>query len=90
MNGRSNNFFKEQHKNIPYVIIERAIHGDTLAINEVLGFYEPYINKLSSKILFDENGNGYNCKDTVLYNELKNKLILGIQKFNIKYGDAYD
>lgn len=87
MNGRSNNFFKRQSQNIPFTIIESAIRGDTLAINEVLGFYEPYINKLSSKILFDENGNGYNCKDTVLYHELRNKLILGIQKFNINYGE---
>lgn len=50
---------KAEHKILSFTVIVLAVHGDVNAMNQVLKHFEPYINKLSQKTLFDEFGNPY-------------------------------
>ena len=44
---------------LSYDLIERAILGDETAVNRIVEIYEPYINTLASKPLYDSKGNEY-------------------------------
>jgi len=67
---------------IPYPVIVLAAGGDVDAINAVLKHYEGYIAVLSTKQLFDENGNPYLCVDEGLRRRLETKLITAILTFD--------
>ena len=81
---------KEQRKRTPYKrkqallskkVIFAAIRGEERALHRVLVYYDKYINRLSSRELYDCYGNIYVYQDPVLKTELQNKLIAGILKF---------
>jgi hypothetical protein len=59
-----------------------AMDGDVDAINAVLKHYEGYIAVLSTKQLFDENGNAHLCVDEGLRRRLETKLITAMLNFN--------
>ena len=59
-----------------------AAGGDVDAINAVLKHYEGYIAVLSTKQLFDEDGNPYLCVDEGLRRRLETKLITAILTFD--------
>lgn len=65
-------------------LICAAICGEEAAMQKVIKYYEPYINSLSSRELYDAYGNVYNYRDPVLKTELQNRLIAGILKFRIR------
>ena len=67
---------------IPYPVIVLAAGGDVDAINAVLKHYEGYIAVLSTKQLFDEDGNPYLCVDEGLRRRLETKLITAILTFD--------
>jgi len=67
---------------IPYPVIVLAAGGDVDAINAVLRHYEGYIAVLSTKQLFDEDGNPYLCVDEGLRRRLETKLITAILTFD--------
>jgi len=67
---------------IPYPVIVLAAGGDVDAINAVLKHYEGYIAVLSTKQLFDEDGNPYLCVDDGLRRRLETKLITAILTFD--------
>lgn len=62
-------------------LIQAAVSGDKVAIEKIVSIYEPYINKLASKKLFDEEGNEYIGIDIDLKEHLKTKLIEVIFKY---------
>lgn len=44
---------------LPMPVIEAARAGDAEAVEQVLRYYEGYINKLCARTLYDEYGNPY-------------------------------
>ncbi len=66
-----------------YEIIKSAINGDIEAINRLMKIYEPYINKLATKRLFDKDGNEYMGIDVDLHDRLKQKLLKIIVNYKV-------
>ncbi len=73
----------QNSKLLPYSVIEAAVQGDVNAINTVLKHYERYIVKLSTRVLYDENGSAYYCVDDELKRRLETKLITKILDFKL-------
>ena len=73
---------KTKNSLIPYPVMALAADGDVDAINAVLKHYEGYINVLSTRQLYDENGNPYLCVDETLRRRLETKLITAILTFD--------
>ena len=67
---------------IPYPVIVLAAGGDVDAINAVLRHFGDYISVLSTKRLYDGDGNPYLCVDEGLRRRLETKLITAILTFN--------
>ena len=62
-------------KLVPFAVIQRAVEGDIISINEVLKHYEGDISCLSVRKMHDEYGNEYYCVDETLRSRLEAKLI---------------
>lgn len=69
---------KRQPQLIQYKVIELAIQGDSVAIEEVLLSYSSYIYKLSSR-----STNGLSKIDEYMRGRLELKLMAAILKFDI-------
>ncbi len=67
---------------LPFAVIEAAASGDVGAINKVLKHYEGYIIALSTKRLFDEDGNAHYFVDEEMRRTLETKLIVKIMQFD--------
>ena len=82
--GRKNQAKRMMYRNKQRLLSEEliyaAISGKEAAVQKVIKYYEPYINRLSSRELYDGYGNIYIYSDHVLKTELQNKLITGILK----------
>lgn len=72
---------KPRSRLLPYDTIRAASEGDPDAVNAVLRHYEGYIARLSTRRLFDENGNTYLFVDETMRRRLEIKLIAGILAF---------
>lgn len=68
---------------LPFPVIAAASNGDINAINTVLKHYEGYIAALSTRQLYDENGNPHLCVDPELRRRLETKLITKILTFRV-------
>jgi len=68
---------------LPFPVIRMAADGNIDAINAVLKHYEGYIAALSTKRLYDENGNPHLCVDEELRRRLETKLITKILAFKV-------
>ena len=68
---------------LPFPVIRMAADGDIDAINAVLKHYEGYIAALSTKQLYDENGNPHLCVDEGMRRRLETKLITKILTFKV-------
>ena len=68
---------------LPFRVIETAAGGDVDAINKVLKHYEGYIIALSTRRLFDEDGNQYFVVDEETRRTLETKLITKILQFDV-------
>ena len=66
-----------------YEVIKSAINGDIESINKLLKIYEPYINKLATKRLFDKDGREYMGIDVDLHDRLKRKLLKIIVNYKV-------
>ena len=73
---------KNNKRLLPFGTIEAAADGDPDAIHALLKHYEGYIYVLSSRQLYDENGNPHICIDEGLRRRLETKLITKILTFN--------
>lgn len=74
---------KAEQKILPFTVIVLAVNGDVNAVNQVLKHFEPYINKLSQKTLFDEFGNPYIHIENEIKRSLETKLILAVTNFEL-------
>ena len=68
---------------LPFRVIEAAASGDVEAINKVLKHYEGYIIALSTKRLFDEDGNTHYFVDEDMRRTLETNLIVRIMQFDV-------
>lgn len=71
----------EEKNLLPFHIIKAASEGDIMAINMVLKHYERYIISLSTRKLYDENGQAHYCVDETLRRRLETKLITKVLEF---------
>ncbi|MGX7197870.1 helix-turn-helix domain-containing protein [Enterococcus olivae] len=69
-------------KSLPFYIIHLASRGNLEAIKLILKHYEPYMNKLSLRHIYDANGIKNQTIDPYIYRCLETKLIIAILKFN--------
>lgn len=60
---------------LPMDVIEAARTGDALAIGRVLQYYDRYINKLCTRILYDRDGIPHVCLDEYMKHRLQAKLV---------------
>ena len=67
---------------LPMPVIEAARAGDAGAVEQVLRYYEGYINKLCTRTLYDEYGYPYECVDEYMKHLLEIKLIHAIVAMN--------
>ena len=63
---------------LPLAVIEAARAGDAGAVEQVLQYYNGYINKLCTRTLYDENGYPHVCLDKAMKRRLEIKLIHAI------------
>ncbi|WP_298035426.1 helix-turn-helix domain-containing protein [uncultured Dysosmobacter sp.] len=63
---------------LPLSVIEAARAGDAEAVEEVLRYYESYINKLCTRTLYDKYGYPHVCVDEYMKHLLEIKLIYAI------------
>ena len=68
---------------MPLSVMEAAHAGDAIAMEQVLRYYECYINKLCTRTLYDSNGIPYVCVDEYMKRRLEIKLIHSIVKQEI-------
>ena len=59
---------------LPLAVIEAARAGDAGAAEQVLQYYNGYINKLCTRTLYDENGYPHVCLDEAMKRRLEIKL----------------
>ena len=60
---------------LPLAVIEVARAGDAGAVEQVLQYYNSYINKLCTRTLYDDCGQLHVCVDEYMKHRLENKLI---------------
>ena len=63
---------------LPLSVMEAAHAGDAMAMEQVLRYYEDYINKLCIRTLYDSNGIPYVCVDEYMKHRFEIKLIHSI------------
>lgn len=68
---------------LPFSTIEAAASGNVDAINTVLSHYSRYIAALSTRTLFDENGQPHLCVDDEMRRRLETKLITRVIGFDV-------
>lgn len=68
---------------LSFPVIAAAVSGNVDAINAVLKRYEGYIAQLSTRMLYDEDGNTYAVVDEEMRRRLETKLITKILKFKV-------
>ena len=65
---------------LPLAVIEAARAGDAGAVEQVLQYYNGYINKLCTRTLYDLDGSPHVRVDEYMKHRLQNKLIRAILK----------
>ena len=65
---------------LPLAVIEAARAGDAGAVEQVLRYYDGYINKLCTRTLYDKDGSPHVRVDEYMKHHLQNKLIGAILK----------
>ena len=63
---------------LPLAVIEAACTVDAGPVEQVLQYYNGYINKLCTRTLYDENGYPHVCLDEAMKRRLEIKLIHAI------------
>lgn len=70
--------YRDVYELLSVSVFEAAHAGDSLAMDKVLWHYEPYINKLCTRKLYDEYGGAHYCLDEYMKRHLEIKLITAI------------
>ena len=69
---------------MPFALIVPAVNESVEAISAIVRHFEPYINSLVVKMLFDEHGDQYAYVDEEEKQLLEVKLIQEILKFDLR------
>lgn len=75
---------KKKKEPMEFFIIEKAIRGDVDAINQVLLYFQSYINAQCRRKFKDEYGNTHYMTDEYMKRRMETKLITKILDFKIK------
>lgn len=75
---------KEYRELIEFEVIEKAIGGDVDSINQILFFFQPFINARCKRKVTDEFGQTYYALDEYMKRRLETKLITKILDFKIQ------
>ena len=67
---------------LPLAVSDAARAGDADAVEQVLRYYEGYINKLCTRTVYDESSCPRACLDEYMKSRLENKLIRAILGVN--------
>ena len=79
-NARKSIFGSKQKLKTKTILL--AVSGDTEALMEVVDIYQPYIEKLSMRVVMDENGHCREMVDETVKRSLEVGLIAAIMKFH--------
>ena len=72
-----------KEKMLPVSVIVAASKGNVDALEKVLKHYDRYIIKLSSRLIYDEEGNVSTQVDDIIRQRLQVKLIEAVLKFKV-------
>ena len=75
---------KKKREPIEFSVIEKAIQGDAYSINQVLFYFQPYINAQCKRKMKDEYGNTHYVTDEYMKRRMETKLITKILDFEIQ------
>ena len=75
---------KKKREPIEFSVIEKAIQGDADSINQVLFYFQPYINAQCKRKMKDEYGNTHYVTDEYMKRRMETKLITNILDFEIQ------
>ncbi|MFR8171577.1 MAG: helix-turn-helix domain-containing protein [Marvinbryantia sp.] len=75
---------KKKREPIEFSVIEKAIQGDADSINQVLFYFQPYINAQCKRKMKDEYGNTHYVTDEYMKRRMETKLITKILDFEIQ------
>ena len=67
---------------LPLAVSDAAQAGDADAVEQVLRYYEGYINKLCTRTIYDESGCPHVYLDEYMKSRLENKLIRAVLGVN--------
>lgn len=71
-------------ESIDYLVIQKAITGDAEAMMLILDYFTPYIEKLATRIVFDEYGKVLYIMDEYRKRRLETKLMASVLKYKEK------
>ena len=75
----------KKHRELPeFEIIQVAIEGDAEAINQILSYFQPFINSESKREYKDEFGRVHYVVDEYMKRRMETKLITKILDFKIR------
>ena len=75
----------KKHRELPeFEIIQAAIEGDAEAINQILSYFQPFINSECKREYKDEFGRIHYVTDEYMKRRLETKLITKILNFEIR------
>lgn len=69
---------------IPFPVIELAIAGDAEAVDQVLAYFQPYINSICRRPYLDDYGVKHYGIDEYMKRQMETKLITKILDFEIR------
>ena len=75
---------KKYRKPVDFEIIQAAIQGDADSINQVVSYFQPYINARCKRKFKDEFGNVQYVTDEYMKRRMETKLITKILDFKIQ------
>lgn len=75
----------KKHREPPeFEVIQAAIEGDAEAINQILAYFQPFINNECKREFKDEFGRVYYVVDEYMKRRMETKLITKILDFEIR------
>lgn len=75
---------RKLRKPVEFDVIQAAIQGDADSINQVIEYFQPYINARCKRKFKDEFGNEQYVTDEYMKRRLETKLITKILDFKIQ------
>lgn len=76
------NYFNKSREKLDEQTVLDAISGEPLALMKIVNIYEPYINKLSLRIVTKDNGDYEEQIDETVKKMLETSLIAAVMKFD--------